>query len=278
MKTAAIVLATIGAAAYIHAQSGAAPPFAAASIKANPSTGPGLLAMQLLPGGRLRIQNMPLYMIVAAAYNVPFQSQRLSGGPEWAWGDRFDIDATAEPGAIPAGATRDERDERMCAMLRTLLAERFHLKMRREIKDQPVYAIVVAKGGPKLKSAGIEENECETGAAKDVDCHNVHGGRDGVHAKAANITDLALFVSNWTDRPLLDMTGLKGLYRFQTRGWANVTPGPSPAPGALTEDGQDAAALPTVFTVFSELGLKLDAQRAPVEMFIIESVERPTEN
>jgi uncharacterized protein (TIGR03435 family) len=279
MKIAAIAFLTISAASYTQAQPAAAPAFAAASIKANPSTGPGPLGMQFLPGGRLRIQNMPLYMIVAGAYNLPFQSQRLSGGPEWIRGDRFDIDATAEAGAIPAGAIPDERDEKMRAMLRTLLAERFHLKMRREIKDQPVYAIVVAKGGPKLKPAGIEENQCETTAAKDIDCHNFHGGRGrGLHAKAANMKDLALFVSNWTDRPLVDKTGLAGMYQFETRGWANITPGPAPAAGAVAEDGQDAASLPTVFTLFADMGLKLDSQHAPVEMFIIESVERPTGN
>jgi uncharacterized protein (TIGR03435 family) len=167
----------------------------------------------------------------------------------------------------------------MRAMLRTLLAERFHLKIRREIKDQPVYAIVVAKGGPKLKAAEIEEKDCESDAGKGIDCHNFHGGRGrGLHAKAANISDLALFVSNWTDRPLIDKTGLTGMYQFETRGWANITPGPAPAPGALAEDGQDAASLPTVFTLFADMGLKLDAQHAPMEMFVIESVERPTEN
>jgi uncharacterized protein (TIGR03435 family) len=279
MKIAAILFATIAAASHIYAQSSAAPSFAAASVKRNPSTGPGPLGMQFLPGGRLRIQNLPLYMIVASAYNVPFQSSRLSGGPDWARGDRFDIDATAEPGAIPAGATPERCDEIMRTMLQALLAERFHLKIRREIKDQPVYAIVVGRGGPKLKLAAIEEKDCDGDAAKDIDCHNFHGGRGrGLHAKAANIADLALFVSNWTDRPLVDKTGLAGLYEFETRGWANITPGPAPAAGTVAEDGQDAASLPTVFTIFTSLGLKLDAQHAPVEMFVIESVERPTEN
>jgi uncharacterized protein (TIGR03435 family) len=279
MKAATIRFALIALAAVACAQGQAPPTFAAASIKTNHSTGPGPLGWQLLPGGRLRVQNMPLQMIIAAAYNVPFQSQRLSGGPEWIRGNPFDIDATAEPGAIPAGATPDERDERMRAMLRTLLADRFHLKIRREIKDQPVYAIVVAKGGPKLKAAEIEGKDCETDAGKGMDCHNFHGGRGrGLHAGAANMSDLALFVSNWTDRPLVDKTGLAGMYQFETRGWANATPGPAPAPGAVAEDGQDAASLPTVFTLFADMGLKLEPQRAPVEMFLIESIEKPSEN
>lgn len=270
-----LTLVTVAACAY-----GQAPPtFAAASIKTNPSTGPGPLGIEFLPGGRLRIQNLPLHWIIAQAYNVPFQSQRLSGGPDWVGGQRYDIEATAESGAIPTGATPEQRDQIMRTMLQGLLAERFHLKIRREIKDLPVYAILVGKGGPKLKLAAIEEKDCEGDAAKDIDCHNFHGGRGrGLHAKAANIEDLALFVSNWTDRPLVDKTGLAGLYQFETRGWANITPGAAPAPGTVAEDGQDAASLPTIFTIFTSLGLKLDAQHAPVEMFLIESVERPTEN
>lgn len=271
-------LAALAIASCVTAQNKTAPAFAAASIKKNHSTGPGFLGMEFLPGGRLRIQGMPLYMIVAQAYNVPFQSERLSGGPEWIWGDRFNIEATAEPGAIPTGASPEQRDQRMRTMLQALLAERFHLKIRREIKDLPVYAIVVAKGGPKLQPAVIEAKDCETEAAKEIDCHNVHGGRDGVRAKAANIADLALFVSNWTDRPLVDRTGLAGIYQFETRGWADMAPGPAPAAGTLTENGQDAASLPTIFTMFTSLGLKLEAQHAPVEMFVIENVERPSEN
>ncbi len=261
----------------LHPQTASGPSFAVVSIKPDRSTEPRAIGWQFLPGGRFRAENLPLIMLIAAAYNVPFQSSRLSGGPDWIHGERFDIEATAENGAIPAGATADEREQKMRVMLQTLLAQRFHLKMRRETKDQPVYAVVVAKGGPKLKAAEIEEEGC--GASKDIDCHNFHGGRGrGLHAKAANIADLALFVSNWTDRPLVDKTGLKGLFQFETRGWTNMAPGPTPAPGALAEDGQDAASIPTIFTVFADLGLKLDAQRAPVESFVIESVERPSGN
>jgi uncharacterized protein (TIGR03435 family) len=277
IATVRFALAALTATACAYGQT--TPAFTAASIKRNPSTGPGPLGMQFLPGGRLRIQNLQLYMIIAGAYNIPFQSSRLSGGPDWARGDRFDIDATAEPGAIHAGATPEQRDQTMRTMLQALLAERFHLKIRREMKDQPVYAIVVSKGGPKLKLAEIEEKDCGGDAEKDIDCHNFHGGRGrGLHANAANIGDLARFVSNWTDRPVVDKAGLTGLYQFETRGWANITPGPAPAPGALAEDGQDAASLPTIFTIFTSLGLKLEAQHAAVEMFVIESVERPTEN
>lgn len=274
-----LAMAALIVAPFVKAQPAAAPAFAAASVKATHSTDPRRIDFEYLPGGRLRVENVPLLLIIAEAYNLPFQSSRLKRGDSPLVGERFDIDATAGPGAIPAGATKEQSDDLMRAMLRRLLAERFHLEMRSETKEQPVYAIVVAKDGPKLKPAGIEEKDCGAPAAKGIACHQFNGGRGrGLHAKACNMEDLARFVSNWTDRPILDKTGLKGLYQFETRGWADITPGPAPAAGAVAEDGQEAASLPTVFTLFSDMGLKLDSQRAPVETFTIEGVERPTEN
>src|ERR1041384_169410 len=92
----------------------------------------------------------------AAAYNLPFnQSARLTGGPDWIRGERYDIEATAEKGAIPAGATALKRKQIMLAMLQGLLAERFKLQVRRETKELPVFAIVVAKDEPKLEKAKV---------------------------------------------------------------------------------------------------------------------------
>ena len=277
MKTTIQFALAAAAAISLQAQPAPAPTFAAASVKANHSEA-RQMGFNFQPGGKLRVVNLPLMMIIAIAYDIPFQSSRLTGGPDWVRADRFDIDAAPEPGAIPAGMTRTESDNRVRAMLQTLLADRFHLKLHREMKDQPVYAIVIAKDGPKLKPSEIEEKDC-TAASSDGLCHGFNGGRGrGLHAKACNMADLALFVSNWTDRPVIDKTGLKTLYQFDTRGWSDIRPGPAPAPGTLAEDGQEAGSLPTIFTLFSDMGLKLDSQRAPVEMFTIESVERPSEN
>ena len=123
-------------------------------------------------------------------------------------------------------------------MLRALLAERFKLEFHREQKEMPVYALLVAKGGPKLQRADIDEKDCPEASLNalgpvststpipDV-CHAFNGGMGrGLHAKAANISDLAAYVENWTERPLLDKTGIKGLYRFETKGW-QPTIGPS---------------------------------------------------
>ena len=255
--------------------------FEVASVKANKSTDsrPGF---QVLPSGRLVITNVPLLLIVAQAYDVPFQSNRLSGGPEWIRSDRFDIEATPPAGAIPADAPSKVRDQMIRQMLQTLLADRFKLTVRREMKEQPVYAAVVGKNGPKLEKSKLEEKDCDAGASTSTigtTCHSFNGGRGrGLHGQAVDISDMVTFVSNWTDRPVVDKTGLKGLFNIQTDGWLPMQTGPPPAADAKGEDGKLLADQPTIFEIFERLGLKLEPQRAPVEMFVVEHAEKPTEN
>jgi uncharacterized protein (TIGR03435 family) len=254
--------------------------FAAASVKPNTDSDMSRFAPPTFLGDRYVVTNCPLLLIIASAYRLPFQSSRLSGGPDWIRSERYDIEATVEQGAIPRNALSMVREDQMRLMLQALLAERFHMVVRRETKELPVYAVTVSKGGPKLEKAGIEEKDCADGVSgTGIVCHNFMGGRGrGLHGKAVDMSDLALFVSNWTDRPVLDETGIQGLYHIETRGWANMTPGPAPPEGAKAEDGSDAATLPTVFTIFNELGLRLEAKKGPVEMFVIEHVEKPTAN
>ena len=255
--------------------------FEVASVKANKSTDvrPGF---QVLPSGRLVITNVPLLLIVAQAYDVPFQSNRLSGGPEWLRSDRFDIEATPPAGAIPADAPSKVRDQMIRQMLQTLLADRFKLTVRREMKEQPVYAAVVGKNGSKLEKSKLEEKDCDAVASTSTigtTCHSFNGGRGrGLHGQAVDISDMVTFVSNWTDRPVVDKTGLKGLFNVQTDGWLPMQTGPPPAADAKGEDGKLLADQPTIFEIFERLGLKLEPQRAPVEMFVVEHAEKPTEN
>jgi uncharacterized protein (TIGR03435 family) len=208
---------------------------------------------------------------------------RLSGGPDFVRSDRYDIEARAEAGAIPSGTPAKVRDDKMRLMLQALLAERFKMTIRREMKELPVYAIVVSKGGPKLPRAKLEEKDCPESPASFADsCHSFGGGQgQGLHGWAVDISDLAVFVSNWTDRPVVDESGLKGLFNIQSDGWVPLRPRPAPAPG-VEPTAEDLAfadpARPTLFMVFDRLGLKLESQRAPVEMFMIEHAEKPSGN
>jgi uncharacterized protein (TIGR03435 family) len=89
----------------------------------------------------------------------------------------YDIEAAPAPGSIPAGLPSNVRDEKHRFMLQTLLEDRFKLKMRRETKELPVYAVTVAKSGLKLEKAKIEEKDCAEPGTPGVSCHSVMGGR-----------------------------------------------------------------------------------------------------
>jgi bla regulator protein blaR1 len=271
----------------IHAQSQTSTPlaFEVASVKANHSSDMRGMNFQFLPGGRLSAKGVPVFLLIAEAYDVAFQSVRLSGGPPWirSFEDRYDIDAVAPKGSIPAGLTSKAREKQTRLMLQTLLAERFKLKVISETKELPAYVLAVGKNGPKLQKSKLEEKDCAEAPAtpNDIPCHAIQGGMGrGMHAKAADLADVAMFVENWADRPVIDQTGLAGLYELDTDGWAPMRPRPARPGGEQTAE-DIAMADPTrltLFQVFDKLGLKLEARKAPVETFVIDRVEKPTEN
>ncbi len=236
---------------------------------------------QFLPGGRFTSSGLPLRFVIATAWNVGFQSVRLSGAPAWinSFESFYDIEAKAPEGVIPAGLPSNVRDNRMRLMLQALLEDRFKLKIRSETRELPVFAVVVAKNGLKLEKAEIEEKNCPQTTEIGTACHTIFGGQGrGLHAQAVSLSDVLAYVENWTDRPLVDKTGIQGLFKIDTRGWRDLQPGQEPRPGAKAEDGSDAADVPTLFTVFEHLGLKLQPQKGTVEVFVIEHVERPSDN
>jgi uncharacterized protein (TIGR03435 family) len=256
------------------------PSFEVASVKQNKTKDQA--GFQVQPSGRLVIANIPLQLIITTAYGLPIQSDRLSGGPDWIRTDRFDIEATPPPGAVPPGASSKVREDTIRQMLQNLLADRFKMSIRRETKDQPVYAAIVGKGGPKLEKSKLTEKDCQAGSGNFGDrnaCHNVEGGQGrGLHGEAVDMSDLVVWVSNWTDHPVVDRTGITGLFRIETDGWLPIRAGPAPAPDAKGEDGRLLVDQPTIFEIFNRLGLKLEFQRAPVDMFVIDHIERPAEN
>jgi uncharacterized protein (TIGR03435 family) len=125
---------------------------------------------------------------------------------------------------------------------------------------------MAASHGPKLEKAKIAEKDCtESPIFGGTACHQFLGGVGrGLHGEAVDMHDLALYVSNWTDAPVVDQTGYTGLFRIQTEGWA--TP--------LADD----PARPSLREVLAQFDLKLVEKRAPVEVFAIEHIERPSEN
>ena len=215
--------------------------------------------------------NMPLFIAVATAYNVPWQSVeslrlRMRNVPEWTLAEKYDIDAIAEGGSASAGASAQARNDKIRQMLQSVLADRFALRLRRETVSMRIYALVVAGRGPKLEKAKIAEKDCtESPDFGGIACHQFLGGVGrGIHGEAVDMRDLALYVSNWTDAPVIDQTGYTGLFRIQTEGWA--TP--------LADD----PARPSLREVLAQFDLKLVEKKAPVEVFAIEHIDRPSEN
>lgn len=245
--------------------------FDVASVKPNTS-GEGINGWRF-EEGRLVAFNMPLYALIGLAYDLPMPQFHggmeggagtgVSGGPDWVRTAVFDVEGKA---SLAAGLSRRDRESRMKLMLRSLLEDRFQLKLRRESREIPVYALVVAKNGTRLKRATIEEKDCPEGRVENA-CHVISGGRpQGMHARAVDLNDVAQFVGHFTGRPLINRTGLQGLYQLETEGWT-------------TEE--IAAADPArqnVQMMFEKLGLKMEAQKGAAEVYTIDHVERPSAN
>lgn len=254
---------------------GAQAKFEVASVKQNSSEDFRTVGMSISPGGKVSFKNVTLHIIIAVAYEVPFQSTRLSGGPEWIRSERYDVQAVAPEGSIPPDASSRQRDAIIHKMLQRLLEERFKMVMRRETKETPVYAVVVGKRGVKLDKSGMEEKDCPLDdQGTKVACHSFRGGQGrGIHSDSATIEDVAAFVSNWSDRPVVDQTGIKTLFRFETPGWVPMQP--SPANGnPQASEGLEDPLRPSLFGIFDRMGLKLELRKAPIESFHIMNIQR----
>ena len=190
----------------------------------------------------------------------------LTGGPSWVKSERFEIEAVLPSGAPAYSLTQfmDGQAPRLEAMLRRLLAERFTLRVRRETRDVPVYALVVGRGGAKVPAAKPGEPVRFTiGRAQDP-----NGGVSDYQLVVSNVgmNRVALMLGLVLRRPVVDRTGLTGEFTFSLR-FAPPTAPPS-----------DTSA-PSITTAFQEqLGLRVEDSRGPVEAIVIESAERPSAN
>ena len=242
--------------------------FEVASVRANKS---GQVAMPSRTRGRIyTATNIALRNVIAAAYGVP--AARVLDGPSWigaasvdmrfVGGDRFDISAT-----LPEGSSADQ----VPVMLRALLADRFKLIIRRETREAPMYALVLARSdgrlGSQLRKALVD---CEAVKPEDqARCQLEIGGE--ILGRGQRLSGLARALSLFADRPVVDRSGLTGGYDFNLRFPELNTP-----PDAT---GTRADPVSGIFTALQEqLGLKLDSIRGELDFIVIDSVERPTEN
>lgn len=225
--------------------------------------------------------NISLKMLIASTYGI--REDLISGVPNWADSTRYDIDAKV------AGSDVDDlkklTNEQRRSMLQPVLADRFKLKVHTETKQLPVYELVVAKGGSKLKEA--KSGDTYANGIKGPDGVGRGGmmrmGRGQVTGQAIPIASLADILSRQLQKTVIDKTGLGGKYDFEL----NWTPeegegggGPPPPGGSpqKTEPAPDSSG-PSIFTALQEqLGLRLQSTKGPVETLVVDHVEMPTEN
>jgi len=192
-----------------------------------------------------------LQFLIQNAYDL--QSFQLAGAPAWITSTRFDV--VAKTDTTSASAQPQDLDAKLKLVqvrLQSLLADRFQFRAHKGTMEMPVYGLVVAKGGPKLEASTINTGYM-TGGGQFVCSHS-------------SMDDLASLLSTAMDRMVLDQTKLTGSYKFTLKWTPDESPNPSPD-------------LPGIFTAIQEqLGLKLVSTRGPVEMLIIDHIEKPSAN
>jgi uncharacterized protein (TIGR03435 family) len=234
--------------------------------------------MQVLAGGDLIGIAVPVITLLSYAYDVPSNpSPRLSSVPDWTIRERYDIEAKAPTNAISASLQENELRGRVQQMLRGLLADRFKLAMRVENKTMSVYALTVSSAGPKLQKSAMAEKDCTFRTGPET-CHNfVIGLGHPLNAKAVDMDDLAQYIANWTDLPVVNRTALSGLFTVNTEGWVPMRLPPRPS-NATMPAANPFAGLPTIFAVLGKLGLELKRHEDTLPVYTVERIEHPTSN
>lgn len=229
------------------------PRFDTASVKQNTSPDAGI--NNRFSPGRFAYVNTPLGVFISNAYGFP--SDRVVGLPEWAQRDKYDITATHSPEY--AAFSPQER-----AMLQRLLEERFSLNVHRETREMPVFELVKARAddqlGPRLRVATLD---CSPGSTTDKAQCGTRINAGVIEGQAVDWRMVVAQLPSAAGRTVIDKTGLQGPYALKLE-W---NPDPNGAPGDRV----------TIFTALQEqFGVRLQAARAPLEVLVIDKLERPT--
>ena len=225
--------------------------FEVASIRpAGPGTRGG--GIEVTPGGRFSATNVSLRALLKYAYGV--RDFQIAQPPNWFDSQRYDVLAKAEP---------DATEDRIKIMVQSLLAERFELKLHRESKEMQAYVLTVSKGGAKIQPVKSDEAGRVTRKGLGV----IAGAKASMAQLAEALSDVALNGRFILDRAVLDRTGLSGVYDFVLSWTPESSGSTSDLPG------------PSLFTAVQEqLGLKLETQKAQVEILVIDHVEKASAN
>jgi uncharacterized protein (TIGR03435 family) len=230
--------------------------FEVASIKRSAPDNPNGSTFEYLNGGSLRIQNSTVRGLIESAYDI--RDFQISGGPSWLNTDRYDVFARSQAEQPVAAGAEEMKATR--AKLQTLLATRFALSVHHEMRELQQYTLAPEKGGMKFKAdPPVPEAVARTG---------IQSNCGHMTATRASMASLAFTLSRRLRRPVVDLTGLTGLYSFQLD-WASD----------LVPCADAAADGPSIFTALQEqLGLKLESTKGQVDTLVVDRAERPSEN
>jgi uncharacterized protein (TIGR03435 family) len=241
---------------------GANPTFDVATIKPNDSNATHMQGLNILPPNKFRTRASSLTDLIEFAYQI--QDKQLVGAPDWANKDRYDVDAIPDTEGLP-------NPEQVRIMMRKLLADRFGLKFHHEKRELSAFTLMVAKTGSKLKPTE------STGPLPGIGMGPGKGGTS-LRLFNGNLDEFISFLQTRVlDRPVVNQTGLTGRYDLVV----TFTPDDSmpgvPVIASKTEDATETA--PSLFEAFQQqLGLKLTAEKTPVDVIVIDHVEKPSAN
>ena len=271
------------AACGLFGQSATRPAFQVASVK--PSTsGVPFHIVRPQPGGRLTAQNAPLLMLIQNAYAV--QAYQVVGGPAWIHTDGYDIEAKPESQA--------DRQQ-VWLMLQTLLADRFKLALHRETRDLPVYTLTTARGGIKAQpskpgACPSSDQSALPGSSAMTPCGMVRVtmASAGVQMEGSKIpmAEFIRVLAGLMGRPVIDKSRLTGEFEVHVSFIPDENTVGLPragGPGGLGDPGAPPPPsdpnLPNIFAALQEqLGLRLASTKGPVEVLVMDHVERPAAN
>ena len=283
----AVIVAAALIAPLTQAQNAATPAFEVASVKPNKSDA---RIKETMPPGRYIATNVSLRDLIKTAYekspmNMGLALFEFEGGPDWMRTDRFDVNAKA-PENVPVQQVR--------LMLQHLLAERFHLRVHYDTRQQPIYRLVVANRNGTLGKQ-LRRSDANCGADSGDPFRGITPGEsyacgyfgpstttdfqsDRIYQAFRGLTmdDLAHRLRQFLGRSVIDGTGLNGSFDG-TFEWTAEIVMPPPPPG--TPNPYVGRTLPSIFSVLpDQLGLKLESQRGRVQILIIDGADHPTPN
>jgi len=251
--------------------------------------------------GRFAFRNATVYSMIVWAYdpnmcNLVNSEQRITARPAWSKSDRFDVE-----GVIPSGASTFTntmlplfRPPKLQAMLRSLLADRFKLTVHRETREIPIYALTVARGGPKLQASSDascvspEDVSMERGSACGGSVVGIPApNQAAIRTFKWNLDQFAKLLVLGLDRPVVNRTDLPGNFDIHLefaldRGMLQNLPVGAAlimtGPVAIHDPSRPLSSSSIFAAVQEQLGLRLEATTGPVEFLVIDRVEKPTEN